>query len=322
VNAADFRADLAAKPELLDRLADRLAGRDPFADVPRDLDRVVLLGMGSSRYAAVDAALELRRLGIASAAEYASAEASWPADPRTLVVAISASGSSAETLAAVDPDRGRSPVVALVNVPGSPLATLADRVVEMGAGEERSGVACRSFLHTGLLLRALGDHLAGRSTDVVGLIRRVAAACRDLLDRADDWLPPIAALLEGPHGVQVIAPVERLASAEQGALMIREGPRRRADASETGDWSHVDVYLAKTLDYRALLFAGSRWDAQALEWLALRDAAVVAVGADLPGVATSVRYAGDDDPDLARYAEILVPELIAAAWWAASEPDG
>ena len=98
--------------------------------------------------------------------------------------------------------------------------------------------------------------------------------------------------------------------------MIREGPRRSAVGCETGDWSHVDVYLAKTLDYRALLFAGSRWDGNALEWLAKRGSTVVAVGSDLPGARVAVRYAGDDDPEIAALTEVLVPELVAATWWA------
>jgi hypothetical protein len=28
-----------------------------------------------------------------------------------------------------------------------------------------------------------------------------------------------------------------------------------------------------------------------------------------------IRYPGDDDPEVARYAEVLVPELLAATWW-------
>ena len=49
--------------------------------------------------------------------------------------------------------------------------------------------------------------------------------------------------------------------------MLREGPRRAADGCETGDWNHVDVYLTKTLDYRALVFTGSRFDADAVQWM-------------------------------------------------------
>jgi glucosamine 6-phosphate synthetase-like amidotransferase/phosphosugar isomerase protein len=276
--------------------------------------------MGSSRFAASVAAQDLRVAGIAAAAEPASVDASWPPDPRTLVVAVSATGESAETLDAVERYRGREPVRPLVNDPASTLAERADAVVEMGAGEEVGGVACRTFQHTGLLLRALESHLTGLDDDLGGLTRQVAAASADLLRSSVDWLRSIVTTLASPDGLYVLAPLERFSSAEQGALMIRVGPRRPAVGCETGDWAHVDVYLAKTLDYRAILFAGSRWDGQALDWLVKRGATVVAVGADLPGVASVIRYQDDDDPVVARYAEVLVAELLAATWWRQQAP--
>jgi fructoselysine-6-P-deglycase FrlB-like protein len=315
MNALDFLSDIETKPRWLNLLADRFARGDLFAAVPRDVDRVLFLGMGSSRYAASAAAHDLRVAGLAAAAEPSSADASWPPDPRTLVVAISATGESAETLDAVQRYRGRSPILALVNDPASTLAGLADVVVEMGAGEEAGGVACRTFQHTGLLLRGLEGHVTGMTDDVAALTRQVAHASADLLRSSSRWLPSLTTTLASPAGVFLLAPLERFSSAEQGALMIREGPRRQAVACETGDWAHVDVYLTRTLDYRAILFAGSRWDPQALDWLAKRAATVVAVGADLPGARMSLRYPGDDDPDIARYTEVLVPELLAATWW-------
>jgi len=126
-------------------------------------------------------------------------------------------------------------------------------------------------------------------------------------------------LLDGPHGVYTIAPAERLSSAEQSALMLREGPRRPADACESGDWSHVDVYLTKTLDYRALLFPGSRYDEQAMDWVRQRGSTVVTVGGEVKDAAAAVRYLHDDDPDVALLTETLVAELVAAYWWSAQE---
>jgi glutamine---fructose-6-phosphate transaminase (isomerizing) len=315
MNALDFLADLETKPRWLNLLADRFAVANPFAAVPRDVDRVLLLGMGSSRYAASVAATDLRVAGIAAAAEPSSVDASWPPDPRTRVVAISATGESAETLDAVDRYRGRSPVVALVNDPSSTLAARADVVVEMGAGDEVGGVACRTFQHTGLLLRGLETHLTGFDEDLAGLTRNVAHASADLLRSSTTWLPKLASTVASPDGLYVLAPVERFSSAEQGALMVREGPRRPAVACETGDWSHVDVYLAKSLDYRAIVFAGSRWDGQAVEWLTKRGATFVAVGGDVTGARAVIRYPGDEDLDIARHTEVLVPELLAATWW-------
>jgi fructoselysine-6-P-deglycase FrlB-like protein len=319
-----FLEDLEAKPEWVARLGDAFRAGDPLADVPSSPRRVLLVGMGSSRYAAVDAALHLRAAGIDAVAEYASATIGWPATRDVLVVAISASGESEETIAAVDRYRRRSPIVALSDAPRSTVATLADVVVRLAAGEERGGVASRSFQHTQIVLRALEAHLGGRPVDMPGLCGRVAGACRDLLDTRPGWLPEVAAALDGPDGVYVLGPVERFASAEQGALMIREGPRRPAVACETGDWSHVDVYLAKTLDYRALLLTGSRWDANALDWLAKRGSAFVAVGGEGAGARETLRYAGDEDPEICGFTEVLVPELLAATWWRAANegPEG
>ena len=125
-------------------------------------------------------------------------------------------------------------------------------------------------------------------------------------------------LLAGPDGTHLAAPARRLSSAQQGALMLREGPRRAAVACEAGDWAHVDVYLTKNTDYRLLLFAGSRWDDGILEWTRPRGTTVVAVGGDFPDAALTVRYPHDDNDDVRLLTETLVPELVAAHLWAAA----
>ena len=129
------------------------------------------------------------------------------------------------------------------------------------------------------------------------------------------FVPGWQTLLGGPNGSWLIAPAERMGNALQGALMVREGPRRAADGCETGDWNHVDVYLTKALDYRALVFTGSRFDGDAVRWMRERRSTFVAVGGHLPGAAHELRYPNDDDPLVALLTEVLVPELVAAHWW-------
>ena len=51
-----------------------------------------------------------------------------------------------------------------------------------------------------------------------------------------------------------------------------------------------------------------------LAWLAKRNATVVGVGGEVAGARTVVRYAGDDDPEVAAHTEVLVGELVAATW--------
>ena len=101
--------------------------------------------------------------------------------------------------------------------------------------------------------------------------------------------------------------------------MVREGPRRTADACESGDWLHVDVYLTRPLDYRAVLFAGSRFDPKIMGWMRERDARVLAVGGEVDGAARTLRYRHDDDPEVALLTEVLVAELVAARWWLAQD---
>lgn len=306
--------DLERKPEALERLAEALADPDLLSAVPARPRRVILTGMGSSHSAAQATALRLRSAGLDAVAELASTERGWPSGPDVLVLAISATGSSVETLAALDRHRG-SRIIAITEAPDSPLASAADGVVPLHAGREASGVACRTFQHTLLVLRAVEARLTAVPHDTPGLVRRVATATTDLLDRRDAWLPAVADALDAPTGVYVLAPAERWSSAAQSALMVREGPRRPATGCETGDWAHVDVYLTKTLDYRALLLTGSRWDTQALDWMRQRRSTFVAVGGRPEGAAAVVRYRGDDDTEVALATETLVAELIAARWW-------
>lgn len=312
MNPELFLADLEAKPAALADLADALDRGNPFEGLPAGIRRVVFLGMGSSRYAASVAALRLRAKGIDAYAEYGSARAAFPPGEETLVIPISATGSSVETLDAAARHRG-SPIVAITNNPGSKITEGAGLVVPMLAGEERGGVACRTFQHTLALLLALESHLTGSSLPPV---RQAAQATQDLLERREQWLGQALDLLDGPHGVYTIAPAERLSSAEQSALMFREGPRRQADACESGDWSHVDVYLTKTYDYRAILYPGSAYDAQAMDWITQRGSTVLTVGAEVAGAKAAVRYLHDDVHDVALLTETLVAELVAAHWWA------
>ncbi len=313
---AKFLGDLETKPEHLRALTDRL-GEDPWPIGDAPPRRVVFLGLGSSRYAALVAASRLRASGIDAVAEYASAEAVHPGGPGTLAVGVSASGSTPGTVAALARHAAAgSATVALTNAGGTDLGDAAGNVVGLAAGVETGGVACRTYLHTLVRLLQLEAQLTGGDVATVARAAHAAAgANEDLLARRDAWLPGATDLLGEIGRAFLLAPNERIASAEQGALMLREGPRLHATACESADWLHVDVYLTEPLDYRALLFARSGADGEVMTWMRDREARVLAVGADTVGATTTVRYPGDDDPIVRLLAEITVPELVAAALW-------
>lgn len=305
-----FLADLEAKPAALRALARVIAGETWPIDRG---DRLLLTGMGSSWFAADTIARRLRRAGVHAVAELASVEASFPAGSSLTVIGVTASGTSKETLQLLEAHHGTGRTIALTNTASRSLP--ADHTMLMHAGEERGGVSCRSYTHTLATLLQLEHQLASTVPDLSAKLELAADAATALLDDRDSWMPAARTTLAGPHGCWLLAPAERMANSLQGALMLREGPRHQADGCETGDWSHVDVYLTKSLDYRAVVFAGSRFDADAVQWMRERRSQFIAVGGHLPGARLEVRYPGDDDPIVVLLTEVMIAELIAADLW-------
>ncbi len=318
MNPDGFLEDVLSAP---DRLAATLDAYDgpgsPLDDVERELPRVgqvVFVGMGSSRFAALPVAARLRASGLSAVAELASTELPTRPSSSTLAVAISASGRTPETVDALTRHRrGGLPTVAVTNDPGSPLADAADVVLPLHSGAEQGGVACVTFQATLAVLLLLAGRLGGgpRPDD----LRPAIGAAASLREGRAAWVDRALEHLEGAHTVYAVAPSARISSALQSALMFREGPRVPADAAETGDWLHVDVYLAKRPGYRALLFTGSRFDGELMGWAKRRASTVLAVGGPLEGTAMRVPVPGADDELVALLVETGVAELVAAEWW-------
>lgn len=317
MDPALFQQDLERTPSTLGDLATRVRAGGLWADALRRTPRrIVLLGMGSSHFANGVVAQRLQAAGITATAALASGDPLPAVEPEDLVIAVSATGGSAETVAAVSQYAGVCTTVALTNTTGSAVQDVCDLHVPMGAGVEEGGVACRSFAHTLGCHLALQDALMG-SNMAAPALHGAADAASDLLDGRDAWLPVLTEALLGPDGTAIVAPARRLSSAQQSALMLREGPRLPAIACETGDWSHIDVYLTKTTDYRMLLLPGSSWEPQLLDWCDQRGSTVVAAGGEVPGTVFTLRYAQDDQDDVRLLAEPLITELLAARAWKA-----
>lgn len=289
-----FGEDIADGPAALERLlhgwhAPDLGGRDRF----------VFTGLGSSRYAALVVASALRSRGSDAWVEHAST--STPARPTgdQVLVAISASGRTREVIDAAETHRGRSIVVAVTNVEASPLAAVADIVIPLHAGEETSGIACRTFRATVAALALLTG-----IAEPDGL-RPAVDALRSRIEAGAAWLSPMVDALDGAPSIDVLADGSLLGLAEQAALMLREAPRLPAHAAETGDWLHTGVYLALP-GHRALLFPGSAADAEVLATIRRRDGEV----ASIPP--TSAAAPG---PISRAIVDSVVAELLACELW-------
>jgi fructoselysine-6-P-deglycase FrlB-like protein len=286
-----FETDIADSPDALARLLDAWQPVDLGAD-----GRVVLTGLGSSRFAADVIAPRLRASGRSAWVEIAGDDPSTlPATDLTLI-AISASGGTPEVIQAARRHHGRSRVLAVTNRPYSELAAAADHVVALGADDEAAGIACRTFRATIAVLA-----LATRTSSVDQLRPAVEGLKVRLGDRPT-WAPVLVERLDGADGIDVLAAGSMVGVAEQAALMLREAPRLPAKAVSTTDWLHTGVYLARA-GHRLALFPGAGADAE-IETVAARR-----------GTTFLTIPAGHHDPVVRAIVDSIVMECVAADLW-------
>ncbi|HEX7324547.1 MAG TPA: SIS domain-containing protein [Rhodanobacteraceae bacterium] len=157
-----------------------------------------------------------------------------------LYIVISQSGASPDLLRSAQAAHAAGArVVAVVNAEGSPLAALADTVIPLQAGPERSVAATKSFL--GSLTAVL--HLVAHWREDAALLR----ALQDLPEQlrkafALDWSP----LVDGLVDVQDMFVLGRgygLAAAEEAALKLKETCALHAEAFSSAEVRHGPMEL-------------------------------------------------------------------------------
>jgi glucosamine--fructose-6-phosphate aminotransferase (isomerizing) len=278
-----------------------------------------LIGMGSSRFAAIDAAARWRIGGFDAVAETASASGPSRGGPDTLAIVISSSGSTAETVAAAGRHRDAgSHVLAMTSRPDSELAARADTVLPLRAARaETSGVATLTYLATIAGLLTLDRD--GAIDAALDMTPRVLAS---VINSRGDWVGLAADLLDTGREVHVLGDGIHAGLTEQAALMFREAPRIAALPFDTGDWLHVGLYTLFPGD-GVLLITGSPADALAIETIHARGGHVVVIGARRDGADLSIPATRDtgDTSMVHGPAASVVADCIAAELWRRSGAD-
>jgi glucosamine--fructose-6-phosphate aminotransferase (isomerizing) len=166
------------------------AGLEGFFD-QTDFDQIVVVGCGSTHYLAQTAAAVItHRTGISARACPASELWLFPdtiSKGRTLLVAVSRSGTTTETLRALErfKELGDAPAVAVTCYPESRLAQQADFVLAAPDAQERSIAQTRSFASMLLLILGLTAILA-RDGEMLQRLHQLPDALHDLVDRLGD----------------------------------------------------------------------------------------------------------------------------------------
>jgi glucosamine--fructose-6-phosphate aminotransferase (isomerizing) len=215
---------------------------------------VHVVACGTAYYAGMSAALAVERLARIPARVSAASEFRYNdplVGPGALVVAISQSGETADTIAAIREARRRgATVLAITNVVGSALNLEADGTVLMQAGPEIGVAATKTFLAQ----LACGVLVALRLGDLRGTLdvdehRRVAAellATPDLVARALLLEPQLAEMAQRyahMHSAMFIGRGANVVTAFEGALKLKEVSYIHAEGYAAGELKHGPIAL-------------------------------------------------------------------------------
>jgi glucosamine--fructose-6-phosphate aminotransferase (isomerizing) len=171
--------EIHEQPEAVERaLRGRVEARFATAHLggldltPRDvlaLRRVKVIGCGSAFYAGLYGAGLVERLARIPADAETASELRYRnpiVEPDTLYVAVSQSGETIDTLAAVqEVQRKGGTVIGIVNTPGSTIARACGAGIFLHAGHEVSVTSTKTFTSTGVAFALLGL-LLGRTRDL------------------------------------------------------------------------------------------------------------------------------------------------------------
>ena len=206
---------------------------------------ITTVARGSSDHAACYAKYLLEtRTGLVTASSGPSVASVYGTELKlqnSLCLMISQSGASPDLLAMAETARRAGAfVVALVNVADSPLASLADEVIDLRAGPETSVAATKSFIAslTALILLLVhwqhDDELAAALTETPELLR-AAWAC--------DWTPALDTIARA-QDMYVLGRGLGLGVAYEAALKFKEVCGLHAEAFSSAEVLHGPVTIA------------------------------------------------------------------------------
>jgi glucosamine--fructose-6-phosphate aminotransferase (isomerizing) len=230
---------------------DELAG---MAAALAAVDRVEFVACGSASYAALVGAAAVQewtglpaRVTVGSEFRYSPP----PLDARTLVIAVTQSGETADTIAPTRLARERGcPIIAVTNTVGSAITREADAVLFLQAGPEVAVAASKTFTTQVLTLVLVAAQIARlRGTldrDIEATLVRELRALPDAAQRALDaggGIAPIARRYVNSRGFMFVGRGYTYPTAMEGALKLKEVSYLHAEGYAAGELKHGPISL-------------------------------------------------------------------------------
>ncbi len=281
---------------------EELAGLD---EMLRSVTRIELIACGTAYYASLIGAAALQdwtglpaRANIGSEFRYSPP----PLDGNTLVIAVTQSGETADTIAPTRLARERGcPVIAVTNTVGSAITRESDAVLFLQAGPEIAVAASKTFVTqvttlvilAAAIAKARGTLPAADELALGSALRALPAAAARALTAAAVTTPDLARRYVNSRGFMFVGRGASYPAALEGALKLKEVSYVHAEGYAAGELKHGPISL---LDAECPLVAvatrSSVYDkliSNVMEGRA-RDARVIAV-------------ATEGDPQIERFAD-------------------
>ena len=232
----------------------RVQELDPIRDLLGGVERVEFVACGTAAYASmVGAQLVERWAGLPARATVGSEfrYAPPPLDRRTLVVAVSQSGETADTIAPTRLARERGcPIVAITNTVGSAITREADAVLFLQAGPEIAVAATKTFVAQVTVLVLLAAELArarGRldpafERELVAALRALPEQARRTLELAEK-VRDTALRYVNSRGFMFVGRGVTFPAALEGALKLKEVSYTHAEGYAAGEMKHGPISL-------------------------------------------------------------------------------
>ncbi len=224
--------------------------------------RIKILGCGSALISATIGASMIERLARIPADAESAAEFRYRnpiIDQATLYIAVSQSGETYDTLAAVQEiQRKGGHVLGVVNVVGSSIARQCGAGIYLHAGPEIAVVSTKTFSNT-LAALALFALYIGRMRDVspaeggriIAALQALPGQVQQLIDRADEF-EAVAKQYAGYDRAYFVGRCEGYGLAQEGALKLKEISYIHAEAYPASELKHGPLAL---IDGRTPTFA-------------------------------------------------------------------
>ncbi|MBO7729461.1 MAG: glutamine--fructose-6-phosphate transaminase (isomerizing) [Lachnospiraceae bacterium] len=219
----------------------------------KKIRKIVITACGSAYYAGCSGKYVIEKLARIPVEVELASELRYSdplIDEHTLLIVISQSGETADTIAAMKECKARGArTLAIVNVVGSTVATLADNTVYTWAGPEIAVATTKGFTTQVAVLYLLAMHFAdklGRLQEKEAPLLKVLESLPRQIQQAIDMNAQIPELAKKYHSSKSLFFIGRntdYAIALEGALKMKEISYLHAESYAAGELKHGTIAL-------------------------------------------------------------------------------